>query len=43
VAEHCGILSLQRADRSLMTITFDDGAHRAAADLQPAMPLVLKW
>lgn len=43
LAEHCGILSLQRADQSLMTITFDGGARCASADLRPALPLVLQW
>jgi Glyoxalase-like domain len=39
----CGILSLRPAKRSLMTITFDEARRGASADLQHAMPLVLKW
>jgi Glyoxalase-like domain len=41
--ESCGIVSLRSAERSLMTITFDAARRGASADLQPVMPLVLKW
>jgi hypothetical protein len=41
--ESLGILSLQPAEGSLMTITFDNAARGAFADLRPAMPLALSW
>jgi hypothetical protein len=41
--ERAGILSLRSSPRPLMTITFDDARCGASADLQPGMPLVLKW
>jgi hypothetical protein len=41
--ESARVFSLRPARRSLMTITFDDARRGASADLQPAMPLVLKW
>ena len=39
----CAILSMQQAERPLMTLTFDDARRGASADLRPTLPLVLKW
>jgi hypothetical protein len=41
--ESLAILSLQPAENSLMTITFDNAARGAFVDLRPTMPLVLRW
>jgi hypothetical protein len=42
-AEASSVLSLRAGERWLMTLTFDNEASGASADLQPVLPLVLKW
>jgi Glyoxalase-like domain len=42
-AASTGLLSIERSDDYVLTITFDNASHTRIADLRPALPLILRW